>query len=95
MREWRKRHPGRAYAQWKASRRRHPETRQRQTARNYERGKAHLTLAERATRRPWTAEEDKLVFPQTMLDRDLAIKIRRGVRAIQLRRSKLRKGLAA
>jgi hypothetical protein len=91
MRKWRQEHPGEAYAQWKESRKKHPESRARATASNYAKGAAHLTLAERASRRRWTEAEDARVLAHTIPDRELAVQIRRGVKAIQLRRAKLRK----
>lgn len=90
MREYRKLHPGRQYRYWKESRKRNTESRRRQRAKNYAKGLAHLTLAERATKRAYTAEEDRLILAHATPDRELAVRIRRGVRAIQIRRQRLR-----
>ena len=89
MRQWRKANPGKHYGYWKASRLRDREMRSRQRGKNYEKGAAHLTLAERAQKRPWTDREDTLVLAHATPDRQLAAQIRRSVRAIQIRRARL------
>lgn len=98
-REYRKRwtaaNPGKAYAYWKKSRLRHPETRREQKRRNYQRGAAHLTLAERTTRRLWNPVDDEAVLAHEIPDRDLAIIIRRSTAAIMARRSHLKKQAVA
>lgn len=42
-------------------------------------------------KRPWTDEEDEKVLAHTVSDTELSSDIRRSVKAIQLRRSRLKK----
>ena len=91
-REWRANHPGAQYAANKKWRRGHRVAWHRGKAKNYEVGSAHLTLAERATKRPWKPTEDRCVLRHIKPDRELARKLRRSVRAIQIRRCRLKGG---
>lgn len=47
----------------------------------------------RCKRARWTKEQDTLVLKHSMSDRELSVLIGHGVSAIQVRRSKLKRGL--
>lgn len=61
------------------------EYRRKGRKRNYDRG------AVGCERHPWTLEEDQLVLASTVSDRELSKITRHSVRAIQIRRNRLKK----
>lgn len=61
----------------------HPEARNAAKARNY-------NQTGPSSGEPWTQEEDRRVLAHTIPDRQLAAEINRSVRAIQIRRSRIK-----
>ena len=63
----------------------HPKARHNGKGRNYDRGAGPQHRA----RQPWTQEEEAMILARTVSDRELAVKIGRTVRAIQIHRCRL------
>lgn len=55
--------------------------------RNYEKGREY----KREVRAKWTRRECKIILESTLTDREIAKKLRRTVRSIQVKRSRLKK----
>lgn len=74
------------YVVHKAWRKKYPEKRRELTKRYYDR------FRDRPNRgQPWTDDDDEQVLAHAIPDRELSERIGRGVQAIQLRRSRLKK----
>lgn len=73
------------YEHNKLWRKNHPQKRSKQRAKNYAEGRKHAI-----PHLPYTDIEDALILDFEGTDRELAVKIKRSVQAIQIRRSRLK-----
>ena len=74
------------YEHNKRWREKNPDKRSEARARNYAKGREHA----KSTSLPYTDEEDGLILNFEGTDRELSVKIKRSVQAIQIRRSRLK-----
>jgi len=79
------------YEQQKRWKRRHPKLWAQQKQRYYERGACHLTAAERRSKRLWSDDDELRILAHRELDRVLALRLGRTIRAIQVHRCKIKK----
>lgn len=78
------------YEHWKASRKRHPQTRNRQRQRYYDVNRADPRNT-RNSRDEWTlVDMNAITAPDKPSDRELSAKLGRSMKAIQVKRVKIK-----